>query len=115
MICTVRLSRLRTFAFSQLLIWRLISTGFLVIKLVTICLWVKPILAHVSQGAAGLIRSNAALASNPGDVESLAGNIQRFLVNRELINVMGAAARQYYLECYEYDSVVLKLARLISN
>ena len=75
----------------------------------------KPILAHVSQGAAGLIRSNAALASNPGDVESLAGNIQRFLVNRELINVMGAAARQYYLECYEYDSVVLKLARLISN
>ncbi|MDC6452832.1 glycosyltransferase family 4 protein [Alphaproteobacteria bacterium] len=75
----------------------------------------KPILAHVSQGAAGLIRSNAALASNPGDVASLAGNIQRFLVDPELIDVMGAAARQYYLECYEYDSVVFKLARLISK
>lgn len=75
----------------------------------------KPILAHVSQGAVGLIRSNAALASNPGDVESLAGNIQRLLVDPELMDVMRAAARQYYLECYEYDSVVLKLARLISN
>ena len=75
----------------------------------------KPVLAHVSQGAAGLIRSNAALASNPGDVESLAGNIQQLLVDPQLINVMGAAARQYYSECYEYDSVVMKLARLITN
>ena len=31
----------------------------------------KPILAHVSQGAEGLVRSKSALQSNAGDIEAL--------------------------------------------
>ena len=75
----------------------------------------KPILAHVSQGAEGLVRSKSALQSNAGDLEALARNIQRFLDDPKLIDEMGVASIQYYSECYEYDSVVKKLARLIAN
>ena len=75
----------------------------------------KPILAHVSKGATGLIRSNAAIPSSPGDIESLTQNIQTLFNDRELLKIMGTAARQYYSDCYEYDRVVLKLARLISK
>lgn len=75
----------------------------------------KPILAHVSQGAEGLVRSKSALQSNPGDVEALAKNIQQLLDEPQLINDMGAASTRYYSEYYQYDSVVQNLAKLIEN
>lgn len=73
----------------------------------------KPILAHVSQGASGLVSSNSALQSNPGDINTLAENIELLLFNPQIIDVMSSAARKYYKEFYEYDNVLAKLANLI--
>lgn len=74
----------------------------------------KPILAHVSQGAEGLVRSKSALQSNAGDIEALSKNIQRFLDEPQLIDDMGAASLQYYSDFYKYDSVVQRLAKLLA-
>lgn len=73
----------------------------------------KPILAHVSTGAECLVQSGACLQSNPGDIQQLAENIQRFLNEKDLIDKASEASLAYYLDFYEYDNVVEKLAKLI--
>lgn len=75
----------------------------------------KPILAHVSFGAEGLVSSGSALQSNPGDIKNLLNNIERFINEPRLSEEMSLSSRKYYYDSYEYTNVVNKLARLILN
>jgi glycosyltransferase involved in cell wall biosynthesis len=75
----------------------------------------KPILAHVSFGAEGLVRSGAGLQSYPGDISALEKNIRSLMDDPSLVSAMGTAAKLFYSKHYEYESVVKKLSKLIVN